>query len=235
MQSKFRIISILFSFGLIMLFGLLGFIVIKMMILNNDYGFWKIFGTIFLSGMCIGGLIAIKRLAKTLKFKGNKIEFHWIFRNKKIAYNYSDLVGFNWDTLRGPADYKQIKLYFRDKKIFGFSDFEYGNFYALESFIQTNFMIFRSYTKQPTDEQIAEAYQESKRLDKIQIRAIMLIIFSYWILMGFISRSLYKDLISGIDFPQGKIIFLSILFSLFIWTIYKFIKQIIRHKKISYA
>jgi hypothetical protein len=205
------------------------------MITKNDIGFWQILGTLLLFGMSLGGLVAIQRLAKSMQFLNNKIIVNWIFRNKKIVYDFSELVGFNWDTLRGPADYKQIKLFFRDKKTIGFSDFEYCNFYKLESFVQSEFQIFCSYSKMPTDEQIKAAYEESRRLDREQIITIKLIIIVYWILIAFIMRSVFKDIRNDIDFPVGKIAFLSILFTLFIWTILKFIKQIIRNKELSSA
>jgi hypothetical protein len=234
MKTQFRLLTILFSLGLLSFFGFMDFILIKLSIERPISNLWQFIGIIILTLLVLAGLISIQRLTKIIIFNTNSVTFNWIFRNKRLEYKYQDIIGFQWSTLNAqPADYKQIIFYTADKKKIGFSDFECENFYELEDFIKNKFEIFHSYTQKSNEDQKKIAYEISYNIDLRQIKMINIALITLWLLIGFIFYMTIKDLNSASGLSNGRLIIALISILILILSVKKYLKERKRKHRIT--
>ncbi|WP_282039368.1 hypothetical protein [Saccharicrinis aurantiacus] len=230
MKTRFRILTIFFTLGLLSAFGWLDFILIKISMNKNDFGAGQITGIIVLSLFVVAGLISIQRLAKTVRFENDKMIINWLFRTKRLEYDLKDILGFQWSSLTAqPVDYKQIIIYTSDKKTIGISDFECGNFYKIEEYVKGRLEIFHSYKKKADEEWIKMEYEKSKELDLDQMKMINFVIYTLWALIGFILWLTLKDLNSLIGLSTGRLVISLISLLFLILSVWKY--QIERKRK----
>jgi hypothetical protein len=183
--------------------------------------------------LLLAGLISVIALTKTIKFSTDKITVNYILRFKKITFQVSEMIGFNWDTLTGPADYKRIAIWFSGSRKLRFTDFEIGNFYKVETFLIENFQICTVGGKIATEKQINSALELSKEIDLTQIKRIKYILIFLWALIGFIFYQTAIDLLKYSDLRRHVQIMFSISIVGLILSLRKYYNENKRKEKIT--
>jgi len=231
MKTRFRILTILFAIGLLSGFGFLCTI-LDLKLFDKGIPDDKVVLILIplLNLLLLAGLVSIMIMTKTVNFSNDLITVNYVFRLKKITYNVSELIGFNWDTLTGPADYKRITLWFDSNKKLRFSDFEIGNFYEIESYLLDKYRICTIGGRKATDKQIETSLKNSKEIDLTQIKRIKYIMYFLWALIGFIFYQAILDLLKNSGLQKHNLILISISIFALILSIMKFINENKRKK-----
>ena len=142
MTSKFRLLAVLFSFGMLIGFGLICYILdLKATYIESPKNA-TIFAIIFINLMFFGGIVALITIAKTIHIDQENLIVNYLFRPKRLEYKIKDFQGFKWDYLYAAINYKRIVLYNKNGSNLKFSDYEYGNFYDLEDYIKKHIPVF---------------------------------------------------------------------------------------------
>jgi len=231
MTSKFRILSILFSLVMLIGFGWISYILDSQALIHN--GFPDIVTSIVclvVNLIFLAGIIALVVIPKTIHFDKEKLIVNYLFRPKKLECNIDEIEGFRWDYLYAAINYKRIVLYHKNGKTIKFSDYEYGNFYDLETYIKNHIPVFKSMTAKPTDEEVKQAFQYSDYLDIQQITQIKMAIYITWVGTIFILKTLV-DHIENLELSRTTTGLIWMLFV--IWTFRKHKMENARKTKIE--
>jgi hypothetical protein len=191
MKTKIRLLTMFFSLVVLVLLVSIPAVTIFEMVEKESLEINEGAGTFFIMLLfSLGSLTAIIKWTKTITINGiqNKIIIRHPFLLQKREYNFDEIVGFRWSYLPARVSYKSIKLKSTDGRVYQFSDFEIGNFRAVEKVVLKSFELKSDKGWiAVSDKQKQFELERSKAFDIEQAENIRWYLWSFIILLSLLS------------------------------------------------
>lgn len=194
MKTKFRIVTVLLTIGLLTGFGGIPTLILQKTdnvgeLPTGVIAFFGLFSTLFIASII--GVVWLT-LSITIDATRRTIQFTYPLRFQTFKYNFSDLLGFRYKYLNGKVEYKSLKFRTKgDKRTFSISDFETANLRDIEKFAISNFDLRGDKDfKKLTDKEKKEKIEWSRQFDFDQAKDIRFYLILYTSALIFITGSL---------------------------------------------
>ncbi len=198
MTSKIRLLTIFFSFAMLLAFGTVPYVIfIKKGIDSISIQF--VTATVMLT-LFLAGILAIIWLTLIVKLdkKTKTITFLYPLRFSSTTIKFEDIVGFRYKYLNGRIEYKSLQVKNSAGQTFTFSDFETENLREFENEFIELFELrtgkgFNKLNRQQKDFEI----ENSKAFDIEQAKEIRFMLFMVIVLIIVVLATFIKKIIDN--------------------------------------